>query len=97
MRNCYIVVAKMDDGSAFELPDLVNFEVAELVPGHAWVVSSPTELSARAVAKEFGLASGGKANAMGIVQAATGYWGVADSSLWDFMEPVERHDLVVGA
>ena len=99
MKNCFLVVAKMDEGNA---PFIVEVGLKypnnyELVPGHAWIVSAPVESRAFDVAKDLGIVSGqgGIENASGIVVPTDGYWGYAHQDMWDLMDAPFRADAAI--
>ena len=88
MSNCFLVVAKMDEGDR-PFPTQVELlfpKCYELVPGHAWIIEAPSGDSAFDVAKVLGLHSEGDENASGIIVPARGYWGYAHKDMWNVLD-----------
>ena len=96
MKNCFVVIAKMDkDDAPFDLDvDQIYPENYPLVEGHVWVISTPPGVGADEIAENLRLISGpdGISDASGLVVPADGYWGYGPKDMWDFMDAPYRGD-----
>lgn len=96
MKNCFVVIAKMDENDApFRLDVAAVYpDNYPLVPGHVWVISAPPGTGAYEVAENLKLGAGpsGIEDASGLVVPAEGYWGYGQKKMWDFMDAPYRGD-----